>query len=245
MKLGQRIGIGNTAIVYEWEEGRVLKLFKPGYPRQAVEREYENARAIENMDFPKVRAYELIVYDGRPGIVYEKVEGESLLDWLMRTGDIKGCAAHMSKLHKKIIQSKVSGLLGYKEFLKNSIEEAGPLKDKEKVLKMLGELPSGNTLCHGDFHPGNIFISGGQTRAIDFMNVCEGHFLYDIARTTFLIEYSPVPAETETEDKEMLLDLKKTLVDLYLAKMDVSRVMIQEYIPVLMAARIGESLSSK
>ncbi len=50
------------------------------------------------------------------------------------------------------------------------------LRDREKVLSILDELPDGDILCHGDFHPGNIFISEGQTIAIDFMNICKGHF---------------------------------------------------------------------
>jgi hypothetical protein len=31
MTYGKIIGIGNTATVYEWEKGRVLKLFNHGY----------------------------------------------------------------------------------------------------------------------------------------------------------------------------------------------------------------------
>lgn len=34
------IGVGNTAEVFEYGEGKVCKLFFPGYPKDAVEREY-------------------------------------------------------------------------------------------------------------------------------------------------------------------------------------------------------------
>lgn len=53
MKYGKLIGKGNTAAVYEWEEGTVLKLFDQGYPKNAVEREFQNAKAINGMSFAK------------------------------------------------------------------------------------------------------------------------------------------------------------------------------------------------
>ncbi len=50
-------------------------------------------------------------------------------------------------------------------------------------------LPDGDCLLHGDFHPGNILVMPDKTPVvIDFMNVCCGSALYDIARTYFLIK---------------------------------------------------------
>ncbi len=68
--------------------------------------------------------------------------------------------------------------------------------------------------------------------------ICHGGSLYDIARTVFLIEYKPVPANTV--DRDMILRSKKKLSDLYLLQMDVSREMIQNYLSVIIAVRKGE-----
>ncbi|MBU3157332.1 hypothetical protein [Clostridium estertheticum] len=38
------IGVGNAATVYEWEEYKVIKLFYQGYSKDAVEREFHNAK---------------------------------------------------------------------------------------------------------------------------------------------------------------------------------------------------------
>lgn len=111
-------------------------------------------------------------------------------------------------------------------------------KEKEAALQLLSKLKDGDTLCHGDFHPGNIFILNGHTMVIDFMNVCHGDFLYDVARTVFLVEYTPVSAEED--DKRMLLRLKKTLADLYLLEMNVTREMIKDYLSAIRLARAGE-----
>lgn len=241
MKYGKIIGVGNTATVYEWEEGKVLKLFYQGYPKDAVEKEFYNAKAISNMDFAKPKAYEIIFCEERMGIIYDRVKGESLLDWVIKTGDVQGCAVYMAKLHKAIIQNRISNVPNYKEFLECNIVNAPSTNSKKQkeVLQMLDKLQDGNTLCHGDFHPGNIFISDGHTIVIDFMNVCHGDFLYDVARTVFLVEYTPVPVEAE--DREMLLQFKKMLADLYLMQMNVTREMIQDYLSVIIEAREGES----
>ncbi|WMM23941.1 aminoglycoside phosphotransferase family protein [Tissierella sp. MB52-C2] len=240
MKYGKVIGRGNTATVYELEEAKVLKLFNQGYPRESVEKEFNNSRAISNMDFIKPKAYEIVFLEERIGIIYDKIEGESLLDWVMRTGDVQSCAVYMASLHKAILQNSISNVPSYKEFLKyNIINALSENQNKQKeALNMLDKLQDGITLCHGDFHPGNIFVSDGQAMVIDFMNVCHGDFLYDIARTVYLVEYTPVPVEVK--EREMLLRFKKTLADLYLIEMNVTREMIQDYLSVITMARAGE-----
>ncbi len=234
------IGIGNTATVYEWEEGRVLKLFYEGYPKKSVEKEFYNAMAIKNMNFAKPKVYEIISCEGRMGIIYDRMEGESLLDCVMKTGDVQGCAAYMSKLHKAILQNSISNVPNYKEFLKFHIPNTPSinLDKREEVLQRIDKLPDGNALCHGDFHPGNILISNGHTVVIDFMNLCHGDFLYDVARTVFLVEYTPVPMELD--HREVILGFKKILADLYLMQMNVTREMIQDYLSVIIMVRKGE-----
>jgi len=59
LEIGRKVGKGNTATVYEWKEGKVLKLFDQGYPSNAVEREFQNAKAIHDMNFAKPKAYEI------------------------------------------------------------------------------------------------------------------------------------------------------------------------------------------
>lgn len=240
MICGKKLGEGYSAAVYEWGEGKVIKLFHPSYSKEAVEKEFHNAKAIHDMCFAKPRAYDLVSCKEQMGIVYDRVEGKSLQEWVLETRDMPGCAEHMAKLHKAILRNNIRNVPDYKEFLRWGILNATSIGlDKQKeALKTLDQLPDGNTLCHGDFHPGNIFISNGCTIAIDFMNICCGNFLYDVARTVFLVQYTPVPVEAE--DKEMILQFKKTLADLYLMQMEVDRERIQNYLSVIMVARMGE-----
>lgn len=240
MKYGKILGEGNTATVYEWGEDAVLKLFAKGYPKSAIEREFHNAKALNVLNFAKPKAYEIICYNEQIGIIYDRVEGETLLDWFLKTGDIQGCAVYMARLHKTIIQNKVSDVPDYKEFLRSNILNAtfDNIIERDRVFAILDNLKGGDTLCHGDFHPGNILLSNGHAMVIDFMNVCHGNYLYDVARTVFLVEYTPVPQDEK--DREKLLRIKKTLADLYLMEMNVIREMIQDYLSVIIASRVGE-----
>jgi uncharacterized protein (TIGR02172 family) len=239
MNLGKCIGVGNTASIYEWEDGKVLKLFHQGYPGQAVENEYHNAMAIRDMNFAKPKAYEVISYEDRKGIIYDRVDGEPLLDWVMRNGDLQQCAIYMAELHKAMLHNEINNVAYYKDFLKYHMSNAFLSSDeKDKLLQLIDKLPGGTTLCHGDFHPGNIIISEGCTYVIDFMNICHGNDLYDIARTVYLVEYTPVPAKAK--DRDLIIYFKKTLSDLYLLQMNVTREMIQDYLTVITVVRKGE-----
>ncbi len=240
MKHGEIIGIGNTAVIYEWEKDKVLKLFNKDFPKESKEREFHNALAIQKLDFGKPRIYETIDYEGQSGIIYERLEGESLLEQVLKTGELKNCAIHMANLHKAILKYKISDVPDYKVFLKDNIEKISPAfaQKREEALTILDKLPEGDNLCHGDFHPGNIIISKGTAKVIDFMNICRGDYLYDVARTVYLVEYTPVP--DIAEEKETLLQFKRTLADLYLLQMKVTREMIQDYLTVISAARIIE-----
>lgn len=243
MHLGNEIGTGFTATVYEWEEGKVIKLFRKDFPISSVGLEFHNAMEVRDLPFSKSRAYELISFDGRSGIVYDRMEGEALLDWVLRTGDLEQCAVYMAELHKSILHNESDRVSDYKEFLGYYLRMISDLEKREEALKLLDRLPDGNTLCHGDFHPGNILLSDGATAVIDFMNICRGHYLYDVARTVFLVQYTPVHEDGEM--REQIRQLKNALADLYLMQMQVTRDMIQDYLFVIKEARKFECPNEK
>ncbi len=240
MEINKIIGKGNTADVYEYGENKVIKLFHTGFSISAIENEYNNAMAVKDMPFNKALVYDLISYKGRKGIVYDKVEGELLLDWVLRIKDIVKCASYMKKLHSEILKNKVSGVPSYKSFLSEFISKV-KIDDniKKEALAKLKMLEDGDVLCHGDFHPGNIFVDKNEELyIIDFMNVCHGNILYDIARTVFLVEYTPAPENVP--DYETLILFKKKLSELYLIGMGVTKEQIQDYLDLIILARKAE-----
>lgn len=239
MNPGEIVGVGNTATVYEWENAKVVKLFHEGYPYQAAIREFENAMVVNDMDFPKPKAYEFITYEGKHGIVYDKVVGERLLDWTLRTGNLQECAILMARAHKAILKHDIRNVPDYKDFLIYHIKKASITKEERlNALHLIDQLEDGTTLCHGDFHPGNVMLYQDSVSVIDFMNVCRGNRLYDIARTVYLIEYTPVPSGVE--NPEEIKNLKNILSRLYLEQMNLTQDRIKDYLYAISVARKGE-----
>ncbi len=232
------LGVGNTATVYEWYENKAIKLFHEGYPIENVGKEYINARIVENTGMPVPRVYEVLKVKRRVGIVYERVEGETLTNRILRLGAIKDSSKIMASLHRQMLSQNATMLPCYKMFLKQNILESKIIGEKSRFLEAINELPEGNTLCHGDFHPGNILISNRGAIVIDFMNVCRGNALYDIARSVYLMEFTPI--SEETENREVVRRLKREMTDAYLEDMDVSRESLEEYLTIIRAGRTGE-----
>lgn len=181
------VGVGNTAEVFDYGDGKVCKLFYQGYPKEAVEREYRNAMEVERLGLPVPMVYENVTLDGRNGIVYEKIEGKSMLECIFENQErAAALLERFVQIQKEWLTACSDAVLSYKEFLKELA------KGKEQADAILSEeieaLPEGDVLLHGDFHPGNVLITpDNRAVVIDFMNVCCGPALYDIARTYFLL----------------------------------------------------------
>ncbi|WP_312373136.1 aminoglycoside phosphotransferase family protein [Lachnoclostridium sp.] len=238
------IGQGNTANVYEWEDGKVLKLFHQGCSIDSVKREYENAKRLNLMNFPKPMVFDIVTVSEQNGILYDKVNGNCMFDWLMATGDMKGCAEKIAQLQDKINENKAYEFMYYKEFLRNNLQRfvlTGGMEAKsqgEEMLHLLTTLKDGENLCHGDYHPGNIFIEEDKVSVIDFMNCCRGPREYDIARSLYLIQYSPIPQNMP--GVEEVLKVREQLADYYLNYMKVSREELKDYLTVITVSRGGE-----
>ena len=66
----KKLGTGRTAEAFLTPEGRVLKLFYAGYPKDSVEKELRNAAMVDALGIPAPRCYGSVAVDGRVGIVY-------------------------------------------------------------------------------------------------------------------------------------------------------------------------------
>src|SRR5437016_14551537 len=73
------IGTGFTAEVFAAGEGRVLKLFLPWVERVTAEREFVRSQAVHAAGSPSPATYELVQIGNRYGIVFERVQGDSMV----------------------------------------------------------------------------------------------------------------------------------------------------------------------
>ena len=110
------------------------------------------------------------------------------------------------------------------------------LREGEALIDQINNLPEGDYLCHGDFHPMNIMVTEQkEVFLIDFMNVCHGPWQYDVARTYFLISYDDIP--DEAPHKQVLLQMKRQLAGNYLEKMNVAYKEIEDFLFIIYGCR--------
>ena len=194
--LGPLIAKGRTAEVYALGEDRVIKLFYDWHPTHWVQREIEVANLISSLPIPTPKIFERTEIDKRIGIVYERVNGSSLLKlaatkpWM-----VIRFARLLAELHTEIHKNKVNDLPSQKTDLINVIQHVDSLSPEliGSVLKLLDELPDGNTLCHFDFHPDQVLITDNGPVVIDWVTAQQGHPLSDVARTCVILKFGQVP----------------------------------------------------
>lgn len=218
----KKIGAGRTAEVFLTDDGRALKLFCEGYPETAVDYELQNALWVQEIGLPVPHCFGRCDANGRFGILYECVTGESLLQYLMRTGDVRGTVSTMVTLHRQLLQNTLPQALDLRQWL-----------SRELGGEDFRTLPDGDTLLHGDFHPDNIQIDGNRVWVLDWMNLCRGDKAYDIARTYCLLADAPLPPGMDEATASAMLHLRAQMAQAYLAGMEVTERDIAHWLDII------------
>jgi uncharacterized protein (TIGR02172 family) len=190
--LGEPIARGRTADVYAWEGNTILKLFHEWFDLESIEYERRIVDAVNQsgVDTPSVSG--LVRVEGRNGLIYQRVDGPSMLETLLRKPWRMFHLAHLLaeshiKIHNRQIESDIPS---QRERLQAKIRLAAPLTDsqKELLLKRLESMPDGNRVCHGDFFPGNVLLTDKGVVAIDWIDATRGNPLADVARTCIILK---------------------------------------------------------
>ncbi|MEO3946532.1 aminoglycoside phosphotransferase family protein [Gorillibacterium sp. CAU 1737] len=244
---GNRIGSGRTAEVWEWGEGKVLKQFKPGFDRGMIEWEYKMAKDVFEAGVPSPQVYELLETDEGMGIVFARVEGECLLDKLQKSPWVlKKAARTMAQLHARMHRSTAVGLPEQRVNLAGRIQDSETVTglDLQPFLRYAEQLPVGQAICHGDFHPGNIMESNGEWMVLDWTTAETGHPGFDVARTLLLLRspFRPpgMPAMVMKLSGWFNGIMEKTYVKEYRKLTGMTLSEMEEWLPVVAAARLRE-----
>jgi Ser/Thr protein kinase RdoA (MazF antagonist) len=141
--------------------------------------------------------YELTVIDGRPGLVMDRVDGTDLLTALARrpwtfAGSARALGRLQAQLHDAVAPPELPDL---RELLDRRIRDAPHLSSRQRTYAdgLLAELPDGDRICHGDFHPGNVILDASGPILIDWTNAARGDPTADLARTVLLLRVAPLP----------------------------------------------------
>jgi uncharacterized protein (TIGR02172 family) len=190
------VGRGYTADVYAWGPGRVLKLFHAGQDAERAEREFRTTRTVHAAGLPVPAAYELVEVGGRRGVMFERVDGPSLLDHVQaRPWKLPWAVRLLAELHTRIHQCPApADLPAHRDWIADRIAVAQVSATvRDVAYRRLITLPDGNTICHGDFHPGNVLITDRGPVIVDWGRAARGHPLGDVACTARLIRTASLP----------------------------------------------------
>jgi aminoglycoside phosphotransferase (APT) family kinase protein len=221
-RLGPLVGLGRTAEVFALGEDRVVKLMRPAFPETEAELEARAANRVTDANLAAPRFHGLVRIDGRPGLVYDRVTGPSMLDELLRDhtrGD--PLARLMAELHADMHGRSAGTLPSLVEGLRHAIERAASrIGDdiRNAALRRLEELPDGDALAHGDLHPGNVILTSAGPCVIDWLTASRGPAAADVARSRFLVADSIGPGELAPTDRRTMESLRGSFATTYLAR---------------------------
>jgi len=189
MMKGRRISEGRTAEVFAWGDGQVLKLYRAGWRREEAEREAFLAGIVHAGSVRTPAAIDVVEVEDRHGVVFERIEGPTMLAALQaRPYQAAAFARMLADVQAELHSHTNPNLPSQRERLRRSIAAVAGMPDEIRtaVLAALDQMPDGDAFCHGDFHPGNVILAPDGPVIIDWVDVTRGNPLADVARTVLL-----------------------------------------------------------
>lgn len=246
------VGQGREAEVFEWGDGRVLRLLLARGPTERLAFEIVALEAAHSAGVRVPQVYEQVVVDGRPGLVMERLQGPDLLSvigqkpWLVfRSGRLTG------EIQARINAARApASLPTVRDVMRDSLARLA-LRDPalgERIGHILERLPDGEALCHGDFHPGQLMLSDGHCVAFDWPGAKRGDPLFDYARTRILLSMGEPPPGTQLALKLLAKVGRHLLVSSYVRSYEcnaaepVDRARVRQWEIVNIAVRVLEDI---
>jgi aminoglycoside phosphotransferase (APT) family kinase protein len=244
----KKIAEGRTAEVFSLADGKVVKLYRSGYPTDEAEREAAKCVLARRQDLPTPQVVEVVWMEGRQGIVFDECTGPTMGARLRQhPNDSEPMARLMAEIHVRIHGCSGKGLPLTHERTGRKLERAEALGEVAK-LNLQGRLagiPGAESMCHGDFHPDNVLMSDDGPVIIDWVDATVGPPAADLARSIVLMRYSeppPEPAEAEIFC-EMRTAFLSVYLEQYFALRPLPEASVERWMPIVAGARLSENVA--
>jgi len=235
------------ADIYAWGEGQLLKVFHDWVPAYGVEHIVRMDRLVYEAGLPVPEVGEIIEVNGRPGVIYEHIEGGNMGDHLMGSPEIEPetilqLAYTFARVHADIHDwSNVPPFASQQRQLEKVISEVDTLpRDlKAATLEALHEIPDGDRLCHGDFHPYNVMMSPQRPVIIDWNNASIGNPVADVAISALILSGVSV---SDPSSRSLIDPFNKAYLKHYFELRPDDQQQLAAWRPVMAAVRLGENI---
>jgi thiamine kinase len=248
-----RIGAGREAEILAWGQGSVLRLMRDPNGTESLKHQVAAMTAAKASGCPVPWAREPIWFEGRPGVVMERVDGPDLLNSVTRRPwSMVSCARILAHVHSELHEVRAPlSLPATREVIRGRIEAAAgiPKHLSAFALDLLGTLPDGGSLCHGDFHPGNVLLGRAGPFVIDWTGASRGDPDGDVARTLFLLRSGePLPG-TPAPMRLVIAVGRRAFAELYrrnyIRRRPINHNSIERWLVPHAAARIAEGIEKE
>jgi aminoglycoside phosphotransferase (APT) family kinase protein len=160
-----------------------------------IEDEARISRLVAQTGLPVPSVGDVLTVEGRMGIVFDRVSGPTLVEYFsVHPWTILQSVRVFTDLHLAMHSKTVPDLPSQRQFLHRLIGEADvPTTVSREAHQRLDDLPDGQMLCHGDFHPENVLHTRAGPVIIDWFTATSGNPLADVANTSLLLEAAALP----------------------------------------------------
>jgi aminoglycoside phosphotransferase (APT) family kinase protein len=248
--LGPLLSRGRTAEVFHYGDARVLKLFLPEYGEDYAAAEVRIGQLLWQAGAPVPKLYDRIAIDGRHGIVYQRIIGESMLACLQRQPwRLPALARLLARIHAKMHQLAIPALTSQSDRLSEQVSAAPGLAEtaRRRLLVRLASLQNGaQALCHGDFHPDNVLLSEHGPIVIDWPTATSGEPAADFARSRLLLAIGQPESRQSPLDRLVTAAGRRLFRGQYLkhyCKLSgLNESLLSAWEPITAAARLSEGI---
>ena len=250
------VGQGRTAEIFEWGEGRVLRLLRPGASAEHTQREMRAFRYVNAADLPSPAVYPsdsedgVIEIEGCFGFVMDRIDGPSMLQvlterpWKLWPFARALAAFHLS-MHRQVIPDLPCQRDRFHRVIDRLSEELGETITT-RIRTSLDNLGDGGAVCHGDFHPDNVILSDRGPIIIDLGPATAGAPAADVAWTVYLFRHGSHPPGMARWQRAMLSILRRMFLAgyrrAYARGAAFSWNEVEEWGPVIAAIRLGDGI---
>jgi aminoglycoside phosphotransferase (APT) family kinase protein len=231
----------------------VLRLGVSNAQAPAVDREALVLKAARAAGAPVPTPHERIELDGRPGLIVERLGAGDLLSVLdRRPWAVWSVARTLGRLHAELhdvaapqelpqLRDQVRAALG---------SPLVPADVRDRTLSLLDDLPDGQSLCHGDYHPANVLPrEAGGFAVIDWGHAARGDPSCDVARACLLLTTAALPDDAPQFNQALNRIGRRILLAGYLRAYrrhdGNSALAFARWTPVMAAARLSEDIEAE
>ena len=214
-----KLNEGREAEIFDWGDGRVLRLYRSVTADLEARYQADLLRQIADVGLRVPLIHEVVTVMGRPGIVMERLDGVDLLtDLAGRPWRVLQVGGICGRLHARLNDAPAPSIVpSLRERLSGRIagSDLVPERYAQLALDALSGLPEADCLYHGDFHPGNVMMSGAEPVTIDWSIAAGGPAEADFAQSQLILSLGEPPPGAPPHLKTLALVGRGLLLSAY------------------------------